>query len=112
MKPVRILFICSSLELGNDGVGDYTRKLACALIGRGHSAAIIAINDRRLNGDIWQGKQNDENTEVQVLRLSHSQPWGFRLNKAKEFIKALNVDWISLQYVPFGFHLKGLPFNL
>lgn len=109
---MKTIFICSSLEPGNDGVGDYTRKLACALINCGHKAAIIAINDRRLNADVWQGKQTDNDTETEVLRLSTELPWRKRLGKAKAFAIAFDADWISLQYVPFGFHLKGLPFNL
>jgi hypothetical protein len=107
-----ILFVCSSLEPGNDGVGDYTRKLACALISRGHRSAIIAINDRLLKDDAWEGKQCDNNTEVDVLRLSSELPWKYRMDTAKKFTGAFNASWISLQYVPFGFHLKGLPFNL
>ncbi|MBV9960780.1 MAG: hypothetical protein JO072_00915 [Parafilimonas sp.] len=107
-----ILFICSSLEPGKDGVGDYTRKLACALIEHGFNTAIIALNDRRMTGNMWQGKQADNNGEVDVLRLSESLSWKKRMAVAKKLVNDLNPDWISLQYVPFGFHLKGLPFNL
>ncbi len=109
---MRILFICSSLEPGKDGVGDYTRKLACALNKKNIVAKIIAINDRRLETNIWEGFQNDEEGETEVLRLSASVNWDIRLQKAKAFIESFKPEWVSLQYVPFGFHLKGLPFNL
>jgi hypothetical protein len=113
LEPVKIFFICSCLEPGKDGVGDYTRKLACALINRGYTTAIAAINDRRIQDEtIWQGEQQDENTMVTVLRLSSSLPWSMRLAKAKAFAGEFNPGWISFQYVPFGFQIKGLPFNI
>jgi len=109
----KILFICSSLEPGKDGVGDYTRKLAAALIQRGYPAAIIAVNDRHMSpGDIWETQQEDENIAVPVLRMSSSLSWNGRLRSANKFADAFAADWISLQYVPFGYHLKGLPFGL
>lgn len=111
-NPQKILFICSSLEPGKDGVGDYTRKLACGLIAKGYNAAIIAINDRRLEEKIWQGKQIEDNREVDVLRLSVSDTWNNRLRVSKKFLNEFYPDWLSLQYVPFGFNIKGLPFNL
>lgn len=112
MEPVKILFICSSLEPGKDGVGDYTRKLACALNKEGSLAKIIAINDRRFEDKSFEGFQYDEDTETEVLRLSSTLPWNVRLQKTKTLIQNFNPEWISLQYVPFGFHLKGLPFTL
>jgi hypothetical protein len=109
----KILFICSSLEPGKDGVGDYTRKLACVMIRHGYDAAIIALNDRRMEGsNIGEGKQVDDNVQVPVLRLSESLSWKKRLAIARQFVHDFSAHWISLQYVPFGFHLKGLPFNL
>ncbi len=93
-------------------MGDYTRKLAAALINAGCEAAIIAINDRRMQDNIWQGKQHDNNTEINVLRMPESVSWNIRLNEAKKFAAAFQPDWLSLQYVPFGYQLKGLPFKL
>lgn len=113
IQAIRIVFICSSLEPGKDGVGDYTRKLACTLNNRGSEARIIAINDRRLNNaSVWEGTQNDEGTKTEVLRLASVLTWNERVKTAKAWISNYNPDWVSLQYVPFGFHLKGLPFNL
>lgn len=110
--PLKILFICSSLEPGIDGVGDYTRRLACGLINRGYNAVIIAINDRRMESDSWQGLQYENNIGVRVFRLSEALPWKTRLYTAKKIVNDFDPSWMSLQYVPFGFQLKGLPFNL
>lgn len=109
---MKILFICSSLEPEQDGVGDYTRKLAQALIFKGNEVKIIALNDRRMNGSAWQGKQADNNIEIEVLRLPENSAWKSRINAAKKFADDFNPDWISLQFVPFGFQIKGLPFSL
>ncbi len=109
---MKIIFICSSLEAGKDGVGDYTRKLAAALTKTGWQTAIIAINDRRMQAEIWEGEQYEEGVAVKVLRLAESLPWATRLDKAKGFAEQVQPDWFSLQYVPFGYQLKGLPFEL
>ena len=93
-------------------MGDYTRKLACAINSNGYKAKIIAINDRRLAEEEYIGTQTDEGTEIAVLRLSSKISWDVRVQKAKAFVEAFDPGWISLQYVPFGFHIKGLPFAL
>ena len=108
---MNILFICSSLEPGKDGVGDYTRKLSCALNKEGHITKIIALNDRRLGTGIRKDWQYDVEGKTEVLRLAESLPWQLRLRKAKELTTGFNPQWISLQYVPFGYHIKGLPFD-
>ncbi len=106
-----IVFLCSCLEPGKDGVGDYTRKLASELIKHGHQVAAISLNDKNIDEDI-KGLQTSDGTEISVLRLAAKQSLGTNVLKAKEFIDAFNPGWISLQYVPYGFNDKGLPFGL
>ena len=93
-------------------MGDYTRKLAAAILKLGCTATIIAMNDRRMKDEIWEGVQYEEGVTVPVLRLAESLPWKTRLDKAKKFAEIFEPDWFSLQYVPFGYQLKGLPFEL
>jgi hypothetical protein len=38
--------------------------------------------------------------------------WKERIQLARQFLDAFSPDWISLQFVPYGFHPKGLPFGL
>lgn len=109
---MKILFICSSLEPQQDGVGDYTRKLARALVQKDVQSKIIALNDRRTTGDVFLGTQTDSNTEIEVLRLPERMGWDLRLYMAEKFVKEFDPDWVSLQFVPFGFQIKGLPFQL
>lgn len=108
---MKILFICSSLEKGKDGVGDYNRRLSGELIRQGHQASIIALNDKHSMG-IEESIQKDEDNEILVLRLGKSNSWNNRIDAAKQFITNQNPDWLSLQYVSFGFQDKGLPFGL
>ena len=108
---MRISFLCGGLEPGADGVGDYTRRLACECIRRRHSSIIIALNDSRVSQPLCERQQADE-VEIPVLRLPRSMSWGDRFHEVLERLNAFTPDWISLQFVPFSFHPKGLCFEL
>jgi hypothetical protein len=109
---MKIVFLCGSLEPGRDGVGDYTRRLAAELLRQKHQATIIALHDPQLTGQIVEDLQPEEDQLVYTLRLSNKLSWADRVREAQTFINANNPDWISLQYVPFAFHEKGLPVGL
>jgi hypothetical protein len=119
---LKIVFLCGCLEPGRDGVGDYSRRLAAEIIRQGHQAAIIALNDSYVNAEIVPAEasrdliakdfQESDGTEVPVMRLSQKSPWSVRTQIAKKYIESKNPDWISLQFVPYSFHSKGLPFML
>lgn len=107
---MKILFICSSLEPGKDGVGDYTRRLACELVNQGVLVSIIALNDKFVSNLINE-EQCDEEHCIPVLRLPASWQTTERLKHAKQYIDYFNPEWLSLQFVIFGHHPKGLPFG-
>ncbi|MCF0060495.1 glycosyltransferase [Dyadobacter chenwenxiniae] len=109
---MKILFICPSLEEGSDGVGDYARRMSSEVIRAGHHASIIALNDTHLHPHHQERVQYDRGLAIRVLRLSSRLPWGERIVLAGNFIRLIRPDWISLQYVPYGFQKKGLPFGL
>lgn len=108
---MKLLFLCGSLEEGRDGVGDYTRLFAGELIKNGHDIKIIAINDQALN-DVFIGNQFVNGVDIPVLRLPAIMPRKIRFRYADECIKKFDPDWLSLQFVIFSFHPKGLPFGL
>jgi hypothetical protein len=108
---MKIIFICGSLEPGRDGVGDYTRCLAGALVGQGHQVAAIALNDGYTTTQM-SGKQQCGNNKFAVLRLPASWSDSMRFGFAKSWIDAFDPEWLSLQFVPFSFHPKGLSFGL
>jgi len=108
---MKIIFICSSLEQGRDGVGDYTIKLAAELIKLGHDSAAIALNDKYLT-ESFEGSLISDNTNLQVLRLPSMWPLAKRNEYANKYINDFNPDLLSLQFVAFGYHSKGLPFGV
>lgn len=108
---IRLLFICGSLEPGKDGVGDYTRRLAVTLKIIGHDVSIVAANDRFVDktGD---ENQDDNGTTIKVLRIADFEQELKRRQLITSWVNAFNPTWISLQFVIFSFHKKGLPFHL
>ncbi|MFT3932632.1 MAG: hypothetical protein QM726_03370 [Chitinophagaceae bacterium] len=110
-SAMTIIFICGCLEPGHDGVGDYTRKLALELTKQGHRAGAIAINDRFVN-NIADELQCESSLSIPVLRLPASIPGTQNFDIAKKWVDSFNPEWMSLQYVPFAFHPKGLRLGL
>jgi hypothetical protein len=108
---MKILFICGALEPGRDGVGDYTRRLAGALQLLGHQSSIIALYDPYI-GEETIVAQPAENGTVQVLRIAAHTGHIDRYRRAHEWTNAFDPLWISLQFVPYAFNPRGLPFSL
>lgn len=104
---MKLLFLCTSLEPGRDGVGDYTRLLAEACVDAGHECRLVALNDQQLvrGGVEWQHGQTHD---LYCLRLSPHERWDERLASVQSFAHEFGPDWISWQVVPYGFNPKGL----
>jgi hypothetical protein len=108
---MKILFICGSIEPGKDGVGDYTRRLCGELIKTGHQTQILSICDVQSN--VFSiDNQEVEGIKIVVNRISVATSFSARYNLAHKSVDNFEPDWISLQYVPYGFNPKGLPFWL
>jgi hypothetical protein len=104
---MRIAFVTGSLAAGRDGVGDYSRDLAGACTRAGHTAVLVALNDPHTgsqHGEI----QTSRGTDLEVLRLPASRDWRSRITTARNWLAGRDIDCISLQFVPYGFHPKGL----
>ena len=108
---MRIIFICSSLEPGRDGVGDYTRRLAVSLIKAGHRAMAIALNDKYVERES-AATQRADGYELNVLRFPAVWSSTKRFNRAKEGVVTFNPEWLSLQFVLYAYNPKGIPFAL
>jgi hypothetical protein len=108
---MRITFICGSLEPGRDGVGDYVRRLAIELLRQGHQVSSIALNDTHINQEDVT-TLHIENHKLLLCRVPSKWNLSKRLAKAQKWINDFNPEWLSLQFVPFAFHPRGLPFNL
>ena len=100
---MKITFVTGSLEPGRTGVGDYTRLLAAECRRLGHEVQIIALNDL-FTPTRWDGKLDD----VAAIRLPGSLTWEDRWTRAARAIEQFDPEWISLQFVPYAFHPRGL----
>jgi len=110
---MRIAFLCSSLASGRDGVGDYTRRLALQLEKNGHDCLGVALNDRYIDSDASARADNLEDfANDRILRFTHHQDWRQRIELLEKAVSEFNPDFISLQFVPWGLHAKGLPYKL
>jgi len=103
---MKFVFLCSSLSEGKDGVGDYTRNLARELTGIGHRCLLIALNDSEPTAGVGVQEGGE------ILRLSRTTSWNARVERALAVMTSFCPDWISLQFVPYGFHPKGLCLGL
>lgn len=107
MTVQRIVFLCGSLEPGRDGVGDYTRKLSEKLSGLGVASLLIALNDSYINAI-----QKEENNTVRIIRYPQSNKTDGAFGMAASEIENFSPDWISIQFVPFAYSSKGMPFGI
>jgi hypothetical protein len=108
---MNILFICGSAEPGKDGVGDYTRRLCGELSRKGHEAQILSLCDKQASR-FMRETQFVEGSPVVVRRIPIGSSYKQRLSWTLEILNEVHADWISLQFVPYSFHPKGLPFWL
>lgn len=108
---MKILFLCGCLEPGRDGVGDYVRRLGLELARQGHPTAGIALADQFTTAE-QATIQSTEEGGFPVLRLPAAWPAGQRFGRAQQRVVEFDPAWVSLQFVPFSFQAKGLPFLL
>jgi glycosyltransferase involved in cell wall biosynthesis len=104
---MRILFLCSSLEPGRDGVGDYVRRLAAACLRLGHECAILALNDSFV-AEPLHACLKTESGAFKTARIPTTLPWSERTKIAAAFRDRFSPDWISFQLVPYAFNKRGV----
>jgi hypothetical protein len=71
----------------------------------------MALNDPYINREISE-IQIIEDVSISVLRFPVTLSWAIRVRSARKWLEEFNPHWVSLQFVPFGFHPKGLSFGL
>lgn len=108
---MNIAFLTSSLEPGKDGVGDYTRLLAEECVKQGHKCCLLSLNERSLT-KIFESKIAVNSVEILLLRLPINMSWKQRSTHAEKLLALFQPDWISLQFVPYGYQDKGIIINL
>jgi glycosyltransferase involved in cell wall biosynthesis len=106
---MKIMFIVGSLVEKKNGVADYVLNLSKNLEKLGHQVAIISINDTKHitnNNKIISQESNPK------VRLSNNLPIKNKIELINQTAEQFNPDWISIQFVSFAYHKKGLPFSL
>lgn len=99
---MKILFITNNFPPIVDGVGDYTYNIAKQFAEHNHKVYIICKNDSQINTNI-----------LGITIHPIINQWNYNCYKPViKFIKEKEIDVVSLQYVPHGFHPKGLPFSI
>lgn len=111
INVMKILFLCSSIEPKKDGVGDYTKLICSALIKNGYCVSILALNDKYIAGFVKETVISGD-FSFTTNRISLGMPQSQKFALTQEIISAFNPDWVSLQFVPYGYNTKGLPFWL
>jgi hypothetical protein len=100
---MKILFIAGSLNFGGDGVADYTQRLSFDLKKLGVESRLLGWNETQLSST---------RTSADSLRLPSNLPLRAKLSHARHFLNSFQPDIISLQFVPYAFENRGLPFSL
>jgi glycosyltransferase involved in cell wall biosynthesis len=109
---MRIVFICGTLQAGSDGVADYTLRLARELSLHTIDCFFLSLHDRFVPADVLIDDTKPQSSLPRWLRISSTVPWPEKTTPARDFLRLVSPDWISLQFVPFAFHPKGLPNRL
>lgn len=104
---MKILFLCGKYSPGKDGVADYTLRLANHLSKSGHDHLIVSLYSQ--DNDIVP---NTFDITKNVIRISSKSNPFFAISSLSTICKQFQPDFISLQYVPYAFNKKGLPFWL
>ncbi|MDT0675834.1 hypothetical protein [Autumnicola musiva] len=108
---MKILFICPGLEPGKDGVGDYVSRIAINLLKESHVVGAIALHDPFISEIIKEKRISGKNV-LQVLRIPSEYNTTKRMKTAADWTRRFEPEWVSLQYVGFGFNKYGLPLEL
>lgn len=119
---MRIALLTGEYPPQPGGVGDYTRRLALALVERGHDVAVITKYAGRLT--VYEAHQRGQGWEQYSLKSRDSTPglpWGWRCwSDCITALAALRPDVLHIQYQTgaYGMHpainllpwrLRGLP---
>jgi hypothetical protein len=105
---MNIVFIIGCIEPGKDGVGDYTRSLSASLMKKGHEVEIIATHDKFAFEEIGE-YQEQGGMMVACKRIPYILSDAKRISFISRELSVKCPDYVSLQYVPYSFHNRGLP---
>ena len=100
------MLVCSGLEAGRDGVGDYCRVLAREFATLGHQCMVLALNDRCIEREARAAYAGGR---AELVRLPANEPVRARYARGRAVVEEWRPDWVSLNFVSYGFQKRGLP---
>jgi hypothetical protein len=103
---MRLLLICSSLENGKDGVGDYTTRLGAELARLGHEPLVLGWVDPHAR-QTSDAVPTTGSRAIRCVRLPKRLGWAERERLLSELMKRFRPEAISLQYVPWSYGRYG-----
>ena len=99
---MKVLFITNKFPPLVDGVGDYTYNLAHEFAKHGHEVTVVCKDHDGIHTTY------DDIEVLPIVKAWNKQS----IQPVINVIKKRQIEVVSLQYVPHGFHPKGLPFAL
>lgn len=107
-----VLFLCSGLENARNGVGDFCATVAASFAAQGRKAVVVSVRDTFSDlTEVPAGHRREEVRQthagpVRLFRLGtgHPDAWA----AAGKFGNELSPAWVSLQFLCWGFHPRGL----
>ena len=103
MKQHRVLFLAPGVRPGTGGVADYCAHLADALTGEGMECHLAAWNETE-SGDA----KSESRKRVLYLSDNSATTPGAKTARLREYLAQHEIEWVSLQFVNFGFAKRGL----
>lgn len=106
---MKIAIVLGCLEPRKNGVADYSFVLANQLQELGHEIMLVSINDPYIDK---LTRFNYEVLTIPKIRISDSLSDLERKEIITNHINLFSPDIVSIQFVSYSFHKKGIPCNL
>ncbi len=98
---MRIIFLVGSMNTKTNGVAAYTKLLSEQLKAIGHTVTTIVLNE-----------EEPESVSKDIYTIEKSLSTVKRFSLLDSTLKKLNPEVISIQFVPYSYHKKGLSVEL
>lgn len=106
-----VTFLCCGLSEGRNGVGDYCLQLAHSLAELDVRSDVLAVADPFCDDPVEAEREAPTSRPIRIARLPAAIALRRRAAMAEAILGRWQPDWVSLQYVSYGFNPKGIAFR-